>query len=105
LWRPPAAKSSGLSCIRFPRPRISRYSWKAQASGAKILGICGAGSDLINCIKQAHEFGLTRTMKLAAMVAYSNDMHAIGIEMAAGTSAPRLPGRRSGRQRPTSARW
>ena len=57
---------------------------KAQASGAKILGICGAGADLINIVKQAHEFGLSRTMNLAAMVAYTTDVHSIGIEMAAG---------------------
>jgi branched-chain amino acid transport system substrate-binding protein len=49
------------------------------------LGICGAGADLINIIKQAHEFGLTQSMKLAAMVAYTTDIHSIGIELAAGT--------------------
>ena len=58
---------------------------KAQASGAKILGICGAGADLINIVKQAHEFGLTKKMNIAAMVAYTTDIHSIGIEMAEGT--------------------
>jgi branched-chain amino acid transport system substrate-binding protein len=72
----------------YPFPETSDFSSflvKAQASGAKILGICGAGADLINVIKQAHEFGLTNTMKIAAMVAYTTDMHSIGIEMAQGT--------------------
>jgi branched-chain amino acid transport system substrate-binding protein len=72
----------------YPFPETTDYSAfliKAQASGAKILGICGAGSDLINIIKQAHEFGLQKTMNLAAMVAYTTDMRSVGIEMAAGT--------------------
>ena len=76
----------GSELYPFPETTdFSAYLVKAQASGAKILGICGAGTDLINCIKQAHEFGLTGTMNLAAMVAYSTDIHAIGLEMAAGT--------------------
>jgi branched-chain amino acid transport system substrate-binding protein len=79
-------KVLGSQLYPFPETTdFSAYLVKAQASGAKILGICGAGSDLINCIKQAHEFGLTKTMNLAAMVAYTTDMHSIGLEMAAGT--------------------
>jgi branched-chain amino acid transport system substrate-binding protein len=72
----------------YPFPETTDFSAllvKAQASGAKILGICGAGADLINIVKQAHEFGLSQTMNLAAMVAYTTDMRSIGIEMAAGT--------------------
>jgi branched-chain amino acid transport system substrate-binding protein len=72
----------------YPFPETSDFSsflMQAQASGAKILGICGAGADLINVIKQAHEFGLSKTMNIAAMVAYTTDMHSVGIEMAQGT--------------------
>jgi len=72
----------------YPFPETTDFSAflvKAQASGAKILGICGAGADLINIVKQAHEFGLSKKMNLAAMVAYTTDIHSIGIEMAAGT--------------------
>ncbi len=79
-------KVLGSQLYPFPETTdFSAFLVKAQASGAKILGICGAGADLINIIKQAHEFGLTHTMKLAAMVAYTTDMRSIGIEMAAGT--------------------
>lgn len=79
-------KVLGAQIYPFPETTdFSSYLVKAQASGAKILGICGAGSDLINCIKQAHEFGLTKTMNVAAMVAYTTDMRSVGIEMAAGT--------------------
>src|ERR1700722_1382393 len=71
-----------------PFPETTDYSAflvKAQASGAKILDICGAGADLVNIIKQAAEFGVTRSMNLAALVAYTTDVRSIGIEMAAGT--------------------
>jgi branched-chain amino acid transport system substrate-binding protein len=79
-------KVLGAQVYPFPETTdFSAFLVKAQASGAKILGICGAGSDLINIVKQAHEFGLTKTMKAAALVAYTTDMHSIGIQMAAGT--------------------
>ncbi len=79
-------KVLGAEVYPFPETTdFSAYLVKAQASGAKILGICGAGADLINMIKQAHEFGLSKTMNLAAMVAYTTDMRAVGIQMAAGT--------------------
>ena len=79
-------KVLGAQIYPFPETTdFSAFLVKAQASGAKILGICGAGADLINIIKQAHEFGLQKTMNLAAMVAYSTDMRSVGIELAAGT--------------------
>jgi branched-chain amino acid transport system substrate-binding protein len=71
----------------YPFPETTDFSGpllKAQASGAKILGMCGAGTDLVNVVKQAHEFGLTRTMSIAALVAYSTDARSIGIELAQG---------------------
>ncbi len=78
-------KVLGAQVYPFPETTdFSAYLVKAQASGAKILGICGAGSDLINIVKQAHEFGLSQTMNIAAMVAYTTDVRSIGIEMAAG---------------------
>src|ERR1700722_10636099 len=79
-------KVVGSQLYPFPETTdFSAFLVKAHASGAKILGICGAGADLINIIKQAHEFGLTKTMKLAAVVASTTDMHSLGTEMAAGT--------------------
>ena len=83
-----AAGGKVIGSQLYPFPETTDFSAflvKAQASGAKVLGICGAGSDLINVVKQAHEFGLTQTMKPAALVAYTTDMHSIGIQMAAGT--------------------
>jgi branched-chain amino acid transport system substrate-binding protein len=83
-----AAGGKVLGAQIYPFPETTDFSAflvKAQASGAKILGICGAGADLVNIVKQAHEFGLSSTMNMAAMVAYTQDMRSIGIGMAAGT--------------------
>ena len=83
-----AAGGKVLGAQIYPFPETTDFSAflvKAQASGARILGICGAGADLINIVKQAHEFGLTQKMNLAALVAYTTDMRSIGIELAAGT--------------------
>jgi branched-chain amino acid transport system substrate-binding protein len=57
---------------------------QAKASGAKVLGFCGAGGDLVNIVKQASEFGLNKTMSVAAMVAYTQDVRSIGLEAAQG---------------------
>ena len=71
----------------FPFPETTDFSaplLEAQASGAKILGVSGAGVDLVNIVKQAHEFGVQKTMKLAALIAYSQDVHSMGLEIAQG---------------------
>jgi branched-chain amino acid transport system substrate-binding protein len=71
----------------YPFPETTDYSSaivKAQASGAKVLGFCGAGADLINMVKQASEFGATKSMSIAAMVAYTQDVKSIGLELAQG---------------------
>jgi branched-chain amino acid transport system substrate-binding protein len=38
----------------------------------------------VNIVKQAHEFGINTTMQVAALIAYSTDVHAIGLEVAQG---------------------
>jgi branched-chain amino acid transport system substrate-binding protein len=66
-----AAGGKMLGASRYPFPQTTDFSaflLQAQASRAKVLGLAMAGDDLINCVKQAQEFGLTRTMKLAAII-------------------------------------
>jgi branched-chain amino acid transport system substrate-binding protein len=51
-----------VGAVRYPFPGttdFSSYLVSAQASGAKVLGVCGTGGDMENTVKQAHEFGLT----------------------------------------------
>jgi len=62
----------------------SSYVLQAQTSGAKIIGLASTGQDTINAIKAAHEFGLTPKQKLAALLLWINDVHALGLETAQG---------------------
>ena len=76
-----------LGSRRYPFPDTTEFSSllvQAQASGAKVLGLANAGNDTINCIKQAAEFGLTKTMKIAALLGSLRTVHAIGLEQAQG---------------------
>ena len=72
---------------RYPFPGTTDFSSflvSAQSSGAKVLGLANAGADTVNCIKQAHEFGLTSQMKVAALLMFIADVHGLGLEAAQG---------------------
>ena len=73
--------------LRYPFPDttdFSSYLTQAQASGAKVLGLANAGLDTQNCIKQAAEFGLTSTMKIAPLLLFITDVHSLGLDACAG---------------------
>lgn len=54
---------------------------RAKDSGADVVAIASAGSDVVNTVKQAAEFGLTTgKQSVAAMVLWVTDAHAIGIK-------------------------
>lgn len=58
---------------------------RARASGADVVALMNVGGDLVNAIKQAAEFGLTRgPQKLAGFWMTVTDVHAVGPEAAAG---------------------
>ncbi len=62
----------------------SSFMLQAQSSGAQILGLANAGGDFITSVKTANEFGVTSSMKLAGLLVFINDIHAIGLEHTAG---------------------
>jgi branched-chain amino acid transport system substrate-binding protein len=69
----------------FPATDFSSFLLQAQASKAKIIGLANAGSDTINAIKQAAEFGIVRGgQNLAALLAFITDVHALGLQTAQG---------------------
>ncbi|HEY4254463.1 MAG TPA: ABC transporter substrate-binding protein [Roseomonas sp.] len=74
--------------VRTPFPGTTDFSSflvQAQASRAKVVGLANAGSDTTNCIKQAAEFGLTRRgVKLASLLMFITDVHALGLQTAQG---------------------
>lgn len=65
---------------------FASYLLQAQASKAQVVGLANAGGDTVNAIKAASEFGLTRnnTQRMAGLLLYINDIHAIGLKTAAG---------------------
>jgi len=60
---------------------FSSYVLQAQASRAKIVGLASTGNDTINAIKAANEFGITQNQKLAALLLWIQDVHALGLPM------------------------
>jgi branched-chain amino acid transport system substrate-binding protein len=63
---------------------FSSFLLQAQNSGAQVLGLANAGNDFSNSIKASKEFGITQTMKPAALLAFISDIHALGLDNAQG---------------------
>ncbi|QAU33763.1 ABC transporter substrate-binding protein [Janthinobacterium sp. 17J80-10] len=63
---------------------FSSFLLQAQASKAQILGLANAGGDTVNSIKAANEFGITKTMKLAGLLMFINDVHSLGLNLTQG---------------------
>jgi len=63
---------------------FSSFLLQAQASKAKIIGLANAGGDTINSIKQANEFGITKSQKVAGLLVFINDIHSLGLPSAQG---------------------
>ena len=76
-----------LGTARTPFPGTTDFSaflLQAQASRAKVLGFANASTDTVNCIKGAREFGLHRSMRLAALLMDVVAVRALGIEAGQG---------------------
>jgi branched-chain amino acid transport system substrate-binding protein len=64
---------------------FSSFLLQAQSSKAKVIGLADAGGDTTNAIKQAAEFGIVAGgQKLAALLLFINDVHALGLKTAQG---------------------
>ncbi len=87
-----AVKAAGgkvLGSVRAPLATadFSAYLLQAQASGAKVIGLANAGTDLQNCIKQSAEFGLTSGgTKIATLLMAINDVVSLGQKACEGLS-------------------
>lgn len=83
-----AAGGKVLGSSRYPQNNadFSSQLLQAQSSGAQAVGLCSVGGDLVNVIKQANEFGLTRGGKqtLVGFLVYITDIHALGLDVAKG---------------------
>ncbi|MFV0492036.1 MAG: ABC transporter substrate-binding protein [Pseudorhodobacter sp.] len=73
--------------VPFPAQDFSSFLLQAQGSGADVIGLANAGGDTVNAIKQAAEFGITQAgQKLAALLFFVTDVHALGAQTAQGLS-------------------
>jgi branched-chain amino acid transport system substrate-binding protein len=85
-----AVKKAGgkiIGDVRHPlnTPDFSSFLLQAQSSGAKVIGLANGGGDAVNAIKQAAEFGImSRGQKLAGLLLFIEDIHAVGLPIAKG---------------------
>jgi branched-chain amino acid transport system substrate-binding protein len=81
-----AGGGSVVGDVRVPlgTSDFSSYLLQAQGSGAQVLGLANAGTDTSNSMKAAAEFGLTKTMRPAALLVFISDVHAMGLDIAQG---------------------
>jgi branched-chain amino acid transport system substrate-binding protein len=75
-----------LGAVRVPlgTSDFSSFLLQAQNSGADVIGLANAGNDFVNSLKAANEFGITKTQKPAALLAFLSDIHALGLDTAQG---------------------
>jgi branched-chain amino acid transport system substrate-binding protein len=81
-----AAGGNVVGSVKHPLSAsdFSSFLLQAQSSKAQILGLANAGGDTINAIKAANEFGVTKTMKLAGLLMFINDIHSLGLKATQG---------------------
>jgi branched-chain amino acid transport system substrate-binding protein len=84
-----AVKASGgevVGAVRHPLGAADYASFllQAQASGADVVGFANAGDDTITSMKQAAEFGLTKTQRLVGLILGMNGLPALTLKAAQG---------------------
>jgi len=83
-----AAGGKVLGTVYTPFPEttdFSSYILRAQASGAKVVGLANSGTNTTDCIKQGAEFGLRkRGIRMAALLMMIPDLHGVGLSPAQG---------------------
>lgn len=71
----------------FNTPDFSSFLLQAQASGAQVIGMAHGAGDLINAVKQAHEFGVGAAgsgQSLVGLLVFITDVNSIGLDAAQG---------------------
>ncbi len=77
-----------VGSVLYPTPGTTDFSsqlLQAVAAGADVVCLANAGADTINCIKQAHEFGLVQKgIALAAIIMTTRTIHSLGLDQTQG---------------------
>src|ERR1700734_2116958 len=81
-----AAGGKAVGSVRGPlgASDFSSFLLQAQGSGAQVLGLANAGEDFTNSLKAANEFGITKKMKPAALLAFITNIDSLGLQTAQG---------------------
>ena len=58
---------------------FSSFLLQAQTSKAQVLALANAGGDFTNAMKAAKEFGINKSMKIAGLLVFINDVHSLGL--------------------------
>ena len=58
---------------------FSSFLLQAQTSKAQVLALANAGGDFTNAMKAAREFGINKSMKIAGLLVFINDVHSLGL--------------------------
>ncbi|MBE7941836.1 MULTISPECIES: ABC transporter substrate-binding protein [Ramlibacter] len=77
-------KSIGAVRVPLGASDFSSFLLQAQSSKAQVLGLSNAGTDFTNSLKAAMEFGIAKSMKPAALLAFISDIHSLGLQTAQG---------------------
>jgi branched-chain amino acid transport system substrate-binding protein len=77
-------KTAGAVRVPLGASDFSSFLLQAQGSGAQVLGLANAGEDFSNSLKAANEFGITKKMKPAALLAFITNIHSLGLQTAQG---------------------
>lgn len=75
-----------VGSVRHPlnNSDFGSFLLQAQASNAKVIALANAGSDTINAVKQAAEFGLTTKHVIVTPLVYISDIHSMGLQASQG---------------------
>lgn len=66
-------------------PDFASYLLQAQSSKAQVVALANSGSDVVNAIKQAREFGIVAGgQRLASLLIFLSDLRALGLQNAQG---------------------
>ncbi len=76
---------SGAAIYPFPATRDFRpFLRQAAQSGAQVLGLANAGTDVSTCVSQARTEGMTENLRVACLLMQIADVHRLGLESAQG---------------------
>ncbi|WP_375419410.1 ABC transporter substrate-binding protein [uncultured Hymenobacter sp.] len=81
-----AAGGRVVGAVRHPHEvaDFAPFLRQAQRSGAQVVGLASGHTALVEAVRAANKLGLTKTRKLAGLLVFIDDIHALGLPEAQG---------------------